>query len=238
MLTSEQQTQFNEEGFIILPALFDAAEVDALRERIETFVAAHEAELQRRNQNEGISRANEISFTQHLAEQDAAIMQFVSQEKILDLAVNILGPDVSLYWDQAVYKKPETQRDFPWHQDNGYAPVDPEAYLTCWLALEDVSVQNGCVWVLPRTHTQGTVEHKDTPIGKQCYFGEDKGVPVELKKGGLVIFSSLLFHRSGPNLSDTIRKGYIVQYTPAHVKDGRTGEPLNRPLLARAGAAV
>ena len=44
-----------------------------------------------------------------------------------------------LYWDQAVYKKPDTAASFPWHQDNGYAYVEPQQYLTCWIALTDAT---------------------------------------------------------------------------------------------------
>jgi ectoine hydroxylase-related dioxygenase (phytanoyl-CoA dioxygenase family) len=145
---------------------------------------------------------------------------------------------VKLYWDQAVYKKPETPRDFPWHQDNGYTPVLPEEYLTCWLALEDANIHNGCIWVLPETHKQGLVEHKETSIGKQCYFGSDPGVAVELRKGGMAFFSSLMFHRSGPNVSDSIRKGYIVQYAHASVRDKASGEPRGRFVVAQDGKLV
>ena len=44
--------------------------------------------------------------------------------------MDLLGPDVRLYWDQAVYKKPETPREFPWHQDTGYVFTEPQDYLT------------------------------------------------------------------------------------------------------------
>ena len=54
-----------------------------------------------------------------------------------------------LYWDQAVYKKPDTAAPFPWHQDNGYAYVEPQQYLTCWIALTDATEDNGCPWVVP-----------------------------------------------------------------------------------------
>ncbi|MEZ5248214.1 MAG: hypothetical protein R2713_03060 [Ilumatobacteraceae bacterium] len=46
--------------------------------------------------------------------------QFASRPEFADLCHDLVGPDVRLYWDQAVYKKPEKPRRFPWHQDNGY----------------------------------------------------------------------------------------------------------------------
>ncbi len=234
MITVEQQNQFREEGYFILPDLFPAQEIDELREHIDRFATEHEARLKGIGK-EGISRAGEISFTAHLAEQDPAIMHFVAQEKFVDLTTDLLKADVSLYWDQSVYKKPETAREFPWHQDTGYFLTDPEEYITCWLALDEVTVENGCIWIVPRSHKQGVLEHKETEIGKQCYFGTDPGIPVPLHKGGMVVFSSLLFHRSGPNLSNSVRKGYVVQYSVAHARNGHTGEPFNRVVIARNG---
>lgn len=239
MLTDAQRRQFKEQGFFILPDLFTGEEIDAVRPHIDGFADAHEAQLrQLKDGTNNISRANEISFTAHLAEQDPALMNFVTDPRLLRIATDVLGPDVSLYWDQSVYKKPEAARDFPWHQDNGYTPVEPQQYLTCWIALVDVPVENGSIWVLPGSHQDGIVEHRDTPIGKQCYFGDDLGTPVPLRKGGAAIFSSLIFHRSGPNISSEVRKAYIVQYTPADARNGLTGEVLKRPQLTRNGEPI
>ena len=76
-----------------------------------------------------------------------------------DLCSDLLGPDVNLYWDQAVYKKPEKPRRVPWHQDNGYTYVEPQQYLTIWLALTDATEDNGCPVVAPGVHRMGTLAH-------------------------------------------------------------------------------
>ena len=237
MVTTEPVQQFREQGYFILENLFSSEEIDVLTAHIDRFVEQHEARLKEIGK-EVISRVNEISFTNDLAQRDPEIMHFVVQQRFADITTTLLGPDIELYWNQSVYKKPETAREFPWHQDNGYIPTDPMEYVTCWLALNDVSVENGCVWVLPGSHHQGMVKHQPTEIGQQCYFGEDQGVPVELKKGSMVAFSSLLFHRSGPNLSNTIRKGYVIQYSVAGAKHAQTGEVFNRPLVVQNGQPV
>lgn len=234
MITAEQKQRFREQGYFLLPHLFSEEEIDALTARIDGLSAAYEARLQKIGRD-GISRANEIAFTAHLAAQDPEIMCFVAQEKFAHVTSDLLHDDISLYWDQSVYKKPETPRDFPWHQDTGYVPTNPAEYITCWLALVDVTIENGCIYVIPGSHLQGMVEHKDTEIGLQCYFGPASGVPVELKKGSMVVFSSLLFHRSGPNVSNTVRKGYVIQYSVASARHAITGEPFNRIVIARHG---
>jgi len=170
---------------------------------------------------------------------DDEIQRFAVQEKFVSITTALLGPEVQLYFDQSVYKRPEANRDFPWHQDNGYVPIEPIHYVTCWLALEDATIANGCVWVLAGSHKQGLVEHRKISLGWQCYFGEEPGIPVELKKGSMVVFNSLLFHRSSPNKSDKTRKGYILQYSCTGAKNPVTGEIFdNGPVIAKSGQPV
>jgi ectoine hydroxylase-related dioxygenase (phytanoyl-CoA dioxygenase family) len=236
-MTQTDRELFYEQGYFFRHAMFTPAEIDELLEHIDPFVKAHQSHLETVGA-ESISRSQEISFTLLLAEKDPWIREFVRQPRLAEIAASILGPDVQLYWDQAVYKYPGTPRDFPWHQDNGYGQVFPETYLSCWLAMEDAYIENGCIWVLPNTHKQGLVPHQDTDIGKQCYFGDEPGLPIELKKGSLALFSSLLFHRSGPNLSDNVRKGYIIQYAQAGVREKDSGKLLGRIEVAQGGQPV
>lgn len=237
VISNEKIKHFKEEGYFILDRFFSESEMNELTSRIDGCVEEHVEAMKAKDNQEGISRANEITFTAHMVKKDAYAQKFCAQDKFVDFTTKLLGPEVALFWDQAVYKRPETDKDFPWHQDNGYGLVLSEEYVTCWIALEDATIDNGCIWIMPRSHKQGIVEHKSTPIGWQCYFGEDPGVPVPLKKGSMVVFSSLLFHRSGPNISQDIRKGYIVQYFPTHTLNVKSGKPFKKMVIARNGKA-
>jgi ectoine hydroxylase-related dioxygenase (phytanoyl-CoA dioxygenase family) len=143
------------------------------------------------------------------------------------LGHDLIGPDVRLYWDQAVYKKPERPAEFPWHQDNGYTYLEPQQYLTCWVALGDATRENGCPWVLPGLHRHGTLRHELTDAGFRCLEEPAGAVPVEARAGSIVVFSSLTPHRTGPNTSDQVRKSYIVQFAP----DGAVAYPGEEPVL-------
>lgn len=236
-LTEEQMKQYKEQGYIVFEHLFNEAEIDVIREHIDRL-----DEESARRLSEGrdfISAANEINFTSHLNYQHPDIQRFIADERFIDITTQILGPDIRLYWDQSVYKRPEAKRDFPWHQDNGYVPTEPMEYLTCWLALEDATIENGCIYVQPGTHKLGFVEHVYSEIGFVCYQGEDPGIPVELKKGSMVAFHSLLFHRSTPNQSQTNRKGYVIQYSQVGSFNPDTGkEFLNGPIIAQDGKSA
>ena len=160
---------------------------------------------------------------------------------IADICHDLIGGTVRLYWDQSVYKKTQTKQEFPWHQDNGYAFIDPQQYLTFWVPLVDVTVENGCPWIVPGLHRGGTLEHWDTPIGRKCIEETEEAVPVEANVGDIILFSSLAPHRTGPNLCDgTVRKAYILQYAPdgAHtIVDGQVipqSDPDRQFIVSRA----
>jgi phytanoyl-CoA hydroxylase len=235
VIKEEHLKAYEDKGYFILESFFTAEEIEAVTAKIDLAVEEHNRKLAGGPGTEGISRANEITFTSHLVKKNPFFQDFCAQSKFVELTTRLLGPDVALYWDQAVYKQPETNKDFPWHQDNGYGSTLKDPYVTCWIALEDATVENGCIWVMPESHKQGIVEHRPTPIGLQCYFGEDPGIPVPLKKGSMVVFSSLLFHRSGPNLSNSMRKGYIVQYFPTYAVNQKTGGTFKKMVIAKNG---
>ncbi len=156
-------------------------------------------------------------------------------DAILDLCNDLLGPDVNLYWDQAVYKAPGKQH-LPWHQDNGYGFVEPQQYLTVWLALTDATAENGCPWVVPGLHRFGTLSHAWAgSLGQQCLVDPAGAVQVPVRAGGAVVFSSLTPHLTGANTTTAVRKTYILQYAPAGAVL-LVGDPLAGPPRARLPA--
>ncbi len=216
VLRDDQAAAYDEYGFFVLEDALDPSTVAAVRAEIDPIEAALEDQLLR-STDDGrmfIYRAGEITFTTHLVARSPLLRELVSSPPLRDLAVDLLGPDVRLYWDQAVYKKPGTEAPFPWHQDNGYTFVQPQQYLTCWIALSDVTEDNGCPWVVPGLHRQGTLAHETTDLGFVCLDDAPDAVPVPAAAGSIVVFSSLTPHSTGPNLTDAVRKAYIVQYAP------------------------
>ena len=124
-ITEEQKRLLGEQGYFLLENVFTTAEMDDLAERIEAHQRRHEEALKAQGGTQGISRAEEITFTSHLAENDDAIRAFATRPEFVAIATQLLGPDIDLYWNQSVFKMPEGEKEFPWHQDDGYTPVDP-----------------------------------------------------------------------------------------------------------------
>lgn len=214
-MTNDQAEQFDEEGWFILSDAFDADEMDAIAGAIDPFEQKVEAYL--RGLEGGrmfIAKADAITFTTHLVAKSETLRAFARHTVFQDLCADIIGPRARLYWDQAVYKKPGNPEEFPWHQDNGYTFIEPQQYLTCWLALNDATTENGCPCVAPGIHKRGTLKHWPTPNGFACLERPERIVEAPVRKGSIVVFSSLTPHRTGPNLTGGVRKAYILQYAP------------------------
>lgn len=214
-ISAEQARAFDEQGFFVLENAFSpeemaeiAAEIDPIEARVESFLRAQGGRFD-------IARADEITFSIHLVRHSERLHRFVSGPVFRDLGHDLVGPDVRLYWDQAVYKKPGTEAPFPWHQDNGYTYVEPQAYLTCWVALTDATPENGCPVVVPGLHRGGTLHHEKTDLGQVCFdVPPCPAVMVPARAGSVVVFSSLTPHATGPNRTQRVRRAYIVQLAP------------------------
>jgi phytanoyl-CoA hydroxylase len=214
-LSQAQAERFDDEGWFVVEGAFTTAEIDAVTAAIDPIEEKVEAYL--RGLEGGrmfIAKADAITFTTHLVAKSKALRDFACHSVFQDLCADIIGANARLYWDQAVYKKPGNPEEFPWHQDNGYTYIEPQQYLTCWLALNDATPENGCPCIAPRYHKQGTLKHWPTPLGFACLKSPERVIEAPVRKGSMVVFSSLTPHRTGPNLTNGVRKAYILQYAP------------------------
>lgn len=234
-LTVEQVRAFDLDGFVVVRDVFSPGEVAIVRAVIDGFEAEAEAMLRGLDDDRlFIAEAGAITFAPHLVTRSEELAAFATHPALAALTADLIGPDVDLYWDQAVYKKPEKPRRFPWHQDNGYAFVEPQQYLTCWVPLTDARLENGCPQIAPGLHRRGTLAHRYVdPLGYECFPEPPVEVAVaEASVGDVVVFSSLTPHLTGPNLTDAVRKAYILQYAPvgAEVLEGAptAGPPTGR----------
>ena len=95
-----------------------------------------------------------------------------------------------------------------WHQDEFYIPTRDRSLVGVWIALDDATIENGCLWILPGSHTPGVIyptrQHDDDRFdhAQEAYdfpFGAEEALPVEAKSGDVVFFNGYTLHRSLPN---------------------------------------
>jgi ectoine hydroxylase-related dioxygenase (phytanoyl-CoA dioxygenase family) len=116
--------------------------------------------------------------------------------------------------------KPPGGVEKPYHQDSAYFTIEPLSLVTCWIALDDVTIENGCMWVIPGSHRGELFDHsqewdvggrKDMQVpDKHLELSREK--PIKLRSGSCSFHHSVLLHRSGPNQTNTSRRGLAIHY--------------------------
>jgi phytanoyl-CoA hydroxylase len=228
----QRRLDMAEQGFTIFESLFSIAEMDQLDEHL----AEYEARLNRERLD-----SREVVFTQKVAERDENIQRFAQRPEFVQISTEFLGPDTDLYFNQKVYKNPHGTNSFSWHQDDAYGPVEPAPYLTLWIAINDATIENGCISVLPGSHKRGLVEHWQGSFGLACHSLDDpdQGTLVPLSAGSVACFWSQTMHKSGPNLSSGVRKAMVFQFVPIGLRHKSSGMSIkSRISIARAAKPV
>jgi ectoine hydroxylase-related dioxygenase (phytanoyl-CoA dioxygenase family) len=231
-LSARQLRDFDERGWFVLGRVFDNAELADLGAAYDAALA-HPLLL-------GEEGKGKFEYSPLLHVQSDVLCRFATSPKLVAPMLDLLGPNVRLYWDQAVSKPAGATSDVPWHQDNGYTPVEPDAYVTCTLALDPMTRDNGCLWIQPGSHRRGVQPHLPTDYFFQVgYFGEETGEPCELAAGEVLVFSSLTMHRTGPNRALGPRRSWVIQFCHGHARNRDTKAPFDdRLLVARDGEVL
>jgi len=239
-ITADQAAGFGKDGYVVIEdaiAPGDLAALDTALEPGTEFIREFLADLP--GGRLSVAGTDTQVVAPNLVRDQPELLRFCRHPLLTGVCRDLIGPDVRLYWEQAVYKQPHSAEPVLWHQDNGYTYVEPQSYLTCWVALTDATRDNGCISVIPGAHTEGTLQHRSTPIGEECWGDWDRAVDVPVRAGSVVAFTSLTPHATRRNLTDAVRKAYIVQYIPdgAVARDGDpaagpgTTRPLEDPVL-------
>lgn len=212
---------FATDGYAVFPGVLAGAPLDLLRAECARFVAREDARMDAAGVDTlGLSHRGKRYFANECQREQPLLRTVLFGEAMADVCRATLGPDAYFFFDQYVVKGPdkEAANSFGWHQDSGYmshngGPPDHAPYLTCWCPLDDATVENGTVRVLPRTHLGGIRVHERAGADLHVVT-EDPGVVIEAKAGDIVVFSSRLLHATGANRTEAPRRVYLAQYSP------------------------
>ena len=184
---------------------------------------------------------------------DPAWLDIPTDPSILDMVGQLIGPDIILWGTTLFYKPAGTGRIIPWHRDGRYWPIEPLATTSVWVAVDDATIENGCLRCLAGSNIeQRTGRHyrSDSPenaIPETLYedeYDEADIRDVELEAGEMVIFDVYTAHGSSANASDKRRVGYAMRFMPASshynhhaipIADSRGAAHHTRPLILVRG---
>ena len=168
-----------------------------------------------------------------MAMRGPAMFAFLHNSNLLDAVESLIGPEITCNPIHHVRAKPPASLsgtgagfyNVPWHQDAGvtWAEADESDIVTCWLALVDATVENGCMEVMPRVpHFLEHVAEGGTTI-RPDLLPQITPRPVPVQKGGIVFMHRWTPHRSTPNFSGDVRWSLDLRYQ-------KTGTPTGRPF--------
>ncbi|MEM0947337.1 MAG: phytanoyl-CoA dioxygenase family protein [Pseudomonadota bacterium] len=228
---------FQRQGYTAFPGALEQDELQILRSACDTLLAEPVDDGGGDRHKIGLGHARR--FLAHRHEEFPDVERFLLGPKVERIVRACLGTDSFLFNEQFVVKGQGTGASFAWHQDGAYVGYDHRPYLTVWIALDDTTEQNGCVYILPRDLDKdpGIDPHEwqDETSEMNGYTGDDPGLPMICEAGTIVAFSSLTLHRSGPNTTGRPRRAYVCQYSSEPLRDPETGvlkrfaKPLPQP---------
>ncbi len=154
-------------------------------------------------------------------QEHSTFVALTQHPRIKGFIEQILREEAILKAEMALSKPPFIGSEKPWHQDNAYFNWLPlEKVATAWIALDDTTIENGCMHVLPGGHKLGALKHHHTIdceiLGDR--IEKDRAVPVEMGAGGVIYFSAMLPHQTPPNRTAGRRRALQFQYRGVSTK--------------------
>ena len=225
---AEHAAFFLEHGYLVVENALTSTEIDALRAETVHIcrgelgaVAGLPPFLAEESDDEIIQRTLCVHFPHKISK---VMYSFLAQRTIVDVWRRVIGPNVKCM-QSMLFIKSAGKPGQAWHQDEGFIPTRDRSLNAAWIALDDATVENGCLWVIPGSHKQGIIwpnrEHDDERF--DCVveafdfpYTDDDAVPVEVKAGSIVFFNGYLLHRSLPNVAATgFRRALVNHYMSA-----------------------
>lgn len=158
-----------------------------------------------------------IHFPHKISE---TMKHYVAHPSYVDVLTRIIGPNVKAM-QSMLFIKASGKPGQAWHQDEYYIPTRDCSLTGGWLAIDDATVENGCLWIIPGSHKRHVLYpqqlHDDRRFDcagaafKFPYTDEDS-VPVEVKAGSIVFFNGYLLHRSLPNFAKSGYRRVLVNH--------------------------
>ena len=228
---------FEANGFVIIPDFLSADRLAEIREMFDRVLDgtvkpdsdpdAEDFHIQWEpavKDDPDIPRHEKIRIVLHLAHTHSFFWELATSDGVLDVISAVLGPNLRFYSDQTFVKPAHHGSAVPWHQDSAYWPAVEPNLVSCWIALDDVSTENGCVRYIPGSQKQAEPHHTvewENPnklTTRPEYIDESLEVPAGMRAGSACLHHSLVLHHSLPNTSGKSRRGMVLIYLPADLE--------------------
>jgi len=210
---TESRAQFDREGYAVYRNVLDADLIGEASQHIDWLL----------ERNPGL-RPEQLHHW--LMKDDPFWVRLISDPRLLDIAEQYVGPDIALFASHYISKPPFDGQAVLWHQDGSYWPLEPMEVVTLWLAVDRADPENGCMRVIPGTHTldlKAMDAHRDevSVLGSGIsdeHVDESKAVDLILEPGDVSVHNPNIIHGSNANHSPRRRAGLTIRYIPTSTR--------------------
>ena len=230
-VTAEEVSRYRDRGYLIIEDLLSPEELEALKGAVTTTV---EQMGNRKLVGEGNEQFQydreknpDTTFLQkiNLWKKNDTVSGFVRNPEIGRMACELAGVDCVRLWHDQTLQKPPWGNPTSWHMDVPNWSFHSRDSISTWIALNDATIQNGCMYYMPRSHRAGDFERKggiNPNVGaifdEYPEFRDIEPVAVEMRAGSVGFHNSLMAHAAGPNMTPYPRRAMTCAYMP----DGAT----------------
>ena len=227
-VNDEQIELFHQQGYLVVHDAFIGAEVAGalagLLDLIGGKYPAYRGIQYEKNTRDLVAalpdeqKQDSVRKLWKMVEYEQRIAALALHPRLIALMTRLVGDTPELFQDQALLKPPLIGREKPWHQDNAYFNLPPETTVVgVWIALDEATPENGCMYVIPGSHRAGPVVHFKRRDWQICDtdVAADDAWTVPLKPGGCLFFHGLLHHGTPPSRSPQRRRALQFHYKPA-----------------------
>ncbi len=258
-LSPERHARFQQDGFLVVDGFLDERRVAAVESGIARACAASGV-IDRDRGGFNLEKTGTDPFDSASAPRRPGMMRKIqgavfevpelrevfTGEPMLDCMEDLMGPELYYHSSKVFFKGARGGSPKPWHQDAAYWQNYLPRQITVWIAIHDATEENGCVWAIPGSHGLGLIPHVQAELQvPESRIDLTRAIPVPVRRGGLLIFHSLVLHMSRRNTSDRDRWAIICDYdcapNPCIDRNGHRVEgmdergvwPLRSPAIAR-----
>lgn len=222
MLTPMQQ-EYDEKGYVVVRQAVDADLARETAEHVHWLAARH-------------PDIRPEKFGHNLLLADPFMHRLVSDDRLVDIVEQFLGPNIAMWAAHYIAKPPRHGQKVLWHQDGSYWPLEPMEVTTIWLAATASTRENGCLRLLPGTQNNRLLSRKemiDVKDGQNVLesgihpsqIDDSEVVDLELAPGDVSVHNPQIIHGSEANESETWRIGLTLRYIPTSTRVMRENHP-------------
>ena len=231
--TAQLAARFREDGFVVVKGFLNAEEAERLEQEIDRYIAEVLPSVPRIHVVYESGWSGPLKQFSRLELYDRYFQQALERPATVDLLSACLGEPVEPITTEVFYKPARVGSPALYHQENAYLNYLPPYGLVLWIALDETTLENGAVHFARGSHRLGEIPHAQTGLPlftKALSQPPDPElcpeVPALLQPGDASIHHFLTVHRSGPNNTDSHRRGFVLDYR------GRSTE-VNQEALQR-----